>query len=173
MISLLVLGVLGAVTRFTDMQERLGITTRERHRRAILARLLWQDLNHQPVGKPSPEGTSRRFERTTVSYESDRLLRLDTRVRYEIRQRGGEQRLVRRWKWVDLQEDYRAPETLLRADRLRFSYRGRDGRWVSDTRDLKQLTALRLAWGDRARQRVVVPVMNDAARREEGDTPTV
>lgn len=172
-ISLLVLGVLGAVARFTDMQERLGVTTRERHRRAVLARLLWEDLNHQPVGEPSPEGTSRRFERTTVSYESDRMLRLDTRVRYDVRQRGGERRLIRRWRWVDLQEDYRGAETLIRSDRLRFSYRGRDGRWVSDTRDVEQLTALRLIWGEGPRERVVVPVMRDAARGSEGDTPTL
>lgn len=164
MVALLVLGVLGAVTRFSDMGERLGVITRDRHRRAVLTRLLWQDLNHLPVGEPAPEGTARRFERTTVSYESDRLLRLDTRVRYVIRERGGSEQLHRRWRWVDLQEDFQEKETLLRARRIRFAYRGPEGRWVSSTRDAGRLTAFRVAWGEGEEQRIVVPIMKGAAR---------
>lgn len=170
MVALLVLGVLGAVTRFTDMGDRLGTTTRDRHRRAVLSRLLWQDLNHRPVGEPSPEGTERRFERTTVSYESERLLRLDTRVRYVVRERGGSQQLDRRWKWVDLQEDFQEGETLLRAPRIRFSYRDAEGRWVSSTREAGRMTAFRLEWGQEPDQRIVVPVMVDDVPAPSGDT---
>jgi len=160
--ALLVLSVLQVVFRFTGMGDRMGEVARDRHRRAVLARLLWEDLNHLPVGDPAVEGDARHFERTTVSYESDRLLRLDTRVRYTIRERGGRQVLRRSWRWVGLQEEFQEPRTLLRAPRIRFSYRGPDGRWFSDVRTPGELTAVRLAWGED--RRLVVPGLEGRGR---------
>lgn len=167
-LGLLVLSVLQVVSRFTDMSSRLGETTRRRHTRAVLARLLWEDLNHRPVNDPKLEGEARRLERTTVSYETERMLRLDTRVRYEVRSGDGGQRLVRRWKWLDLHEDFQAKQTLLRARNIEFGYRGNTERWFSTAQEARPVRAVRLEWGEE--RQVVVPVL-PVSHRNGGDTP--
>lgn len=152
--SLLVLAVFQFLHQFYALNHRLRSTTREEHVRTVLTRLLWTDVNNQPVGEPNLEGREREFARTTATYQSQDHLLMDTRVRYFVDERNNQQALIREWKWPAIHSDTQPGTVLLRADEIRFEYQLPRGDWIPEVRGGDTVTQIRLHWAD---QNLVVP----------------
>lgn len=150
--AILVLAVFETVSYYTSLTESVRQKSLERHRRAALRRLLWQDLHNKPVGEPNLSGDPDELARTTVSMESERSLALDTRIRYYVRQRDDRQVLYREWKWSDIHTDTQPPQSLIGAERIEFGYRGPRSSWFKTTQRADTVTAVRLQWGDESVQ---------------------
>ncbi len=146
--SVLFLAVFQFLGRSLSLSVQRGETSAQRHQRLVLSRLLWEDLNHQPVGNPRLNGRANELSRTTARLETEQGLILDTRVKYQIKETTRGQELVRRWKWTGLQEEFRNPETLLRSKDIRFSYRDATGGWVNQVEAADAITSIKLTWSD-------------------------
>lgn len=144
--AVLFLAVFQFLGRTTSLSVQVGESANNRQQRLVLSRLLWEDLNHQPVGNPRFRGKEKQLTRTTARLESERTLMLDTRVRYEVKETKEGQTLQRSWKWPDLQDDFGSPETILKADTIQFTYQDANGRWVKKATRAGTLTALKLSW---------------------------
>ncbi len=136
--SLLLVFVFQLLTYLTAARSHLKNRGLDHHRRQVLWTILNRDLTSLPVGKRELQGTKNKLSFITVVPESDRHLQLQTKVQYTVEPASKGQKLYRRWKWVDLHDDYQAKELLARGKEIYFHYSAKPAKWVSSIAELKR-----------------------------------
>ncbi len=127
--SLLLVAVFQFAAKLITFRETVYRTGQKTHRKVVLNQLLHQDLTAIPRGEANFEASRDRFTRRTVTYDSEKGRLMETIVQYVIRHEEGEDRLYRRWRWAELQDEYRNVDRLIRADRIEILYRDGSGHW--------------------------------------------
>jgi prepilin-type N-terminal cleavage/methylation domain-containing protein len=129
--SILLVAVFQFATEIITFRDSLLGRGLDDQRKVALAQLLHQDLTSVPRGEMDFSARSDQFSRRTISHEYHNEQRsiLDTRVKYYVRSREGNEQLLRQWRWSEIHTRFRDPQLLLSAKNISIQYKLEDGDW--------------------------------------------
>lgn len=145
--TILLLAIFRFATDLITLRETISRQGNKTHNKVVFNELLHQDLSSIPRGKRLFQAKRDQFTRRAVTVESENGRRMETIVRYVIRQEGDGERLYRQWRWADIQDEFRNEEQLISDKRVEIEYLDDEGQWRARP-GRNRPGAIRISWSD-------------------------